>query len=80
MILWRVVNNIDAKRDIKIIHSMIFIDATDKNSKDGYTKEWPKETDCSQKVLKSLQKKGLLEDIKDLEAFYKKFHIDKSYA
>ncbi len=80
MILWRVVNNIDAKRDIKIIHSMIFIDATDKNSKDGYTKEWPKETDCSQKVLKALQKKGLLEDIKDLEAFYKKFHIDKSYA
>ncbi|WP_104722529.1 menaquinone biosynthesis decarboxylase [Helicobacter mesocricetorum] len=80
MILWRVVNNIDAKRDIKIIDSMIFIDATDKNSKDGYTKEWPKETDCSKKVLKSLQKKGLLEDIEDLEAFYKKFHIDKSYS
>ncbi|EES89671.1 menaquinone biosynthesis decarboxylase [Helicobacter canadensis] len=82
MILWRVVNNIDSKRDIRIFGDIIIIDATDKNIADGYKREWPKETDCDVKILESLKQKGLLEDFdeEELKEFYRKFHIDKSYA
>lgn len=82
MILWRVVNNIDSKRDIRIFGDIIIIDATDKNNADGYKREWPKETDCDVKILESLKQKGLLEDFdeEELKEFYRKFHIDKSYA
>ncbi|WP_299547352.1 menaquinone biosynthesis decarboxylase [uncultured Helicobacter sp.] len=79
MLLWRVVNNIDAKRDVVILDSIVFIDATDKDKRDGYLREWPKETDCSLEVLKDLEVKGLLKDFGDLKKFYKAFHIDKSY-
>ncbi|TLD85238.1 menaquinone biosynthesis decarboxylase [Helicobacter sp. MIT 11-5569] len=79
MLLWRIVNNIDAKRDVRIVESMVFIDATDKDERDGYLREWPKETDCSLKVLEHLEKLGLLKDYGDLKQFYKRFHIDKSY-
>lgn len=82
MILWRVVNNIDSKRDIKILGEIIVIDATDKNADDGYHREWPKETDCDSKTLESLAQKGLLSDFsqESLEEFYRKYHIDKSYS
>lgn len=79
MILWRVVNNIDSKRDIKIIGNIIIIDATNKNISDGYTREWPMETNCNKEVLDRLEKMGLLDDIDNLSEFYRKFHIDKSY-
>ena len=82
MILWRVVNNIDSKRDIGILGEIIVIDATDKNADDGYHREWPKETDCDSKTLESLAQKGLLSDFsqESLEEFYRKYHIDKSYS
>ena len=82
MILWRVVNNIDSKRDIKILGEIVVIDATDKNADDGYHREWPKETDCDSKTLESLAQKGLLSDFsqESLEEFYRKYHIDKSYS
>ncbi|PAF53931.1 menaquinone biosynthesis decarboxylase [Helicobacter sp. 13S00482-2] len=73
MLIWRVTNNIDAKRDIRIIENMILIDATDKNQNDGYTREWPLETDCSVGVIEKLREKGLLEGI--TEGFMKRFHI-----
>lgn len=79
MLLWRVVNNIDAKRDVVILDSIVFIDATDKDARDGHLREWPKETDCSIEVLRNLEVKGLLKDYGDLEKFYRAFHIDKSY-
>lgn len=82
MILWRVVNNIDSKRDIRILGEIVVIDATDKNADDGYHREWPKETDCDSKTLESLAQKGLLSDFSQegLEEFYRKYHIDKSYS
>lgn len=82
MILWRVVNNIDSKRDIRILGEIVVIDATDKNADDGYHREWPKETDCNSKTLESLAQKGLLSDFsqESLEEFYRKYHIDKSYS
>ena len=80
MILWRVVNNIDAMRDIVILENLLIIDATDKNLSDDYKREWPKETNCDRAVLDHLEKKGLLEMAHDdLEVLYRKYHIDKSY-
>ncbi|PAF43911.1 menaquinone biosynthesis decarboxylase [Helicobacter sp. 11S03491-1] len=76
MLVWRIANNIDAKRDIAIYKDMIFVDATDKNEYDHYKRQWPLETDCSLEVIESLREKGLLQDI--TEGFMKRFHICES--
>ncbi len=73
MLLWRVVNSIDIARDFKIIAHCVFLDATAKSTLEGYNREWPKDTLCTESVLTQLQQKGLLEDI-DM-AFYKQFGI-----
>ena len=71
MIVWRVVNNIDATRDITL-HPFIAIDGTHKTVDDGYTREWPQDTFCTKEVLDSLEEKGII-DID--EAFIKKFGL-----
>ncbi|MFC3866952.1 menaquinone biosynthesis decarboxylase [Helicobacter equorum] len=73
MLVWRITNNIDAKRDIWVQEGVVLIDATDKNALDGYHREWPKETDCSKEVIQGLQDKGLLEGV-DL-AFLRHYQI-----
>ncbi|HHO42242.1 MAG TPA: menaquinone biosynthesis decarboxylase [Epsilonproteobacteria bacterium] len=59
MLIWRVVNNIDALRDIKL-EPFIVIDATNKNELDGFKREWPEDTLCSREVLENLKAKGLV--------------------
>ncbi|MEJ2497802.1 MAG: menaquinone biosynthesis decarboxylase [Sulfurovaceae bacterium] len=59
MLLWRVANNIDAKRDI-VLKPFICVDATNKSSLDGFTREWPGDTLCDREVLEDLQKRGLV--------------------
>jgi len=59
MLIWRVVNNIDAQRDI-MIEPFISIDATNKNAYDGYTREWPGDTFCTKSVLDGLQEKEII--------------------
>ncbi len=59
MLIWRVVNNIDAQRDVTL-EPFICIDATNKNGYDGYKREWPGDTFCTKKVLDRLQNKGLI--------------------
>ena len=71
MLVWRVVNNIDASRDV-VLKPFIAIDATNKGEMDGFEREWPGDTFCTKEVLDSLQKKGLI-DID--EAFIKKFGL-----
>ena len=71
MLLWRVVNNIDAQRDI-LLDPFIVIDATAKSELDGYDREWPGDTLCDEAVLKGLQEKGLIEIE---EALIKKFGL-----
>jgi 4-hydroxy-3-polyprenylbenzoate decarboxylase len=71
MLIWRVVNNIDALRDV-ILEPFMAIDATNKNEVDGYEREWPGDTFCTKEVLDMLQEKGLI-DID--EAFIKKFGL-----
>ena len=59
MLLWRVVNNIDAKRDL-LLEPFIALDGTCKNRLDGYEREWPGDTHCDPEVLDSLKEKGLV--------------------
>ena len=71
MLLWRVVNNIDAQRDV-ILEPFIAVDGTNKSEVDGFEREWPGDTFCTKEVLESLQERGLI-DID--EAFIKKFGL-----
>jgi len=71
MLLWRVVNNIDASRDVRL-EPFIMIDATNKSELDGFKREWPGDTFCTKSVLDDLQEKGLI-DID--EAFVRKFGL-----
>ena len=71
MLIWRVVNNIDAQRDVKLKPFMA-VDATNKSEVDGYEREWPGDTFCTKEVLDMLQEKGLI-DID--EVFIKKFGL-----
>ncbi len=71
MILWRVVNNIDAKRDI-VLEPFMAVDGTNKSQVDGFKREWPGDTLCTKEVLDSLQERGLI-DID--EAFIQKFGL-----
>jgi len=60
MLIWRVVNNIDANRDV-VLEPFIAIDGTNKNEVDGFEREWPKDANCTKEVLDRLQKKGLID-------------------
>ncbi len=60
MLLWRVTNNLDAQRDVKL-GAVICLDGTNKNSLDGYTRQWPGDVNCDQEVLKSLAKRDLID-------------------
>ena len=71
MLLWRVVNNIDAQRDITL-EPFIAVDGTNKSEVDGFNREWPGDTFCTKEVLDSLQKRKLI-DIDD--TFIKKFGL-----
>lgn len=72
MLVWRITNNIDAKRDIFVRNELVCIDATSKFELDGYTRGWPKETNCSREVIENLIKKGILERDEEL---FEKFEI-----
>ncbi|WP_309497705.1 menaquinone biosynthesis decarboxylase [Sulfurovum sp.] len=71
MLLWRVTNNIDAQRDVKL-EPFIMVDATNKSDVDSFAREWPGDTFCTKEVLDMLQEKGLI-DIDD--AFIRKFGL-----
>ena len=72
MLVWRIVNNIDAKRDIFLKKEFIGIDATNKNEIDGFKREWPGDTECDLKVINNLQKRKII-DVD--EEFLRKFYI-----
>ena len=71
MLIWRVTNNIDASRDVRL-KPFIMLDATNKSDLDGFKREWPGDTFCTKSVLESLQERGVIEID---EAFVKKFGL-----
>ncbi|MFK0440559.1 menaquinone biosynthesis decarboxylase [Campylobacter jejuni] len=72
MLVWRVVNNIDAKRDIFIKEKRLGVDASAKGEAEGYLKTWPKQTDCTKSVIEDLILRNILENNPDL---FNKFEI-----
>ena len=60
MLIWRVVNNMDAKRDVYLSDEFIGIDGTNKGELEEYKREWPGDTDCDPSVIRSLIDRGLL--------------------
>jgi len=60
MLVWRVVNNIDAQRDFFIHEDMMGVDGTNKSDIDGFEREWPGDVECSVTVLESLHQRGLV--------------------
>lgn len=60
MLIWRVVNNIDATRDIWL-NPFIGIDATNKNYLDGFEREWPGDVYCERDILDSLIERNVIE-------------------
>ena len=72
MLLWRIVNNIDASRDIFLEKEFIGIDATNKGLVEGFGRRWPDDTDCDMDIIEDLKARGLL-DISD--DFLKKYYI-----
>jgi 4-hydroxy-3-polyprenylbenzoate decarboxylase len=59
MLVWRVVNNIDATRDIFMVENMVGIDGTNKNNLDGFHREWPGDVECTQGVISNLKTRNL---------------------
>jgi len=49
-IMWKLFNNIDAKRDIIIIDDKIGIDATKKLKSEGLTRDWPNDIEMSEEI------------------------------
>ncbi|EOZ6675174.1 menaquinone biosynthesis decarboxylase [Campylobacter coli] len=72
MLIWRVVNNIDAKRDIFIKEERLGVDASAKGEAEGYLRAWPKQTDCTKSVIEDLILRNILENNPDL---FNKFEI-----
>ncbi|MBX0915721.1 menaquinone biosynthesis decarboxylase [Campylobacter jejuni] len=72
MLVWRMVNNIDAKRDIFIKEKRLGVDASAKGEAEGYLKTWPKQTDCTKSVIEDLILRNILENNPDL---FNKFEI-----
>ncbi|EDP4964173.1 TPA: menaquinone biosynthesis decarboxylase [Campylobacter jejuni] len=72
MLVWRVVNNIDAKRDIFIKEKRLGVDASAKGEAEGYLRVWPKQTDCTKSVIEDLILRNILENNPDL---FNKFEI-----
>ncbi|HDZ4243229.1 TPA: menaquinone biosynthesis decarboxylase [Campylobacter jejuni] len=72
MLVWCVVNNIDAKRDIFIKEKRLGVDASAKGEAEGYLRVWPKQTDCTKSVIEDLILRNILENNPDL---FNKFEI-----
>ncbi|MBE0494821.1 MAG: menaquinone biosynthesis decarboxylase [Campylobacterales bacterium] len=72
MLIWRVVNNMDALRDVYLKEGYIGLDGTNKTALDGYEREWPKDTDCDPAVIESLQQRNLISVTKE---FLKHYHV-----
>ncbi|HFU5770308.1 TPA: menaquinone biosynthesis decarboxylase [Campylobacter jejuni] len=72
MLVWRVTNNIDAKRDIFIKEKRLGVDASAKGEAEGYLRAWPKQTDCTKSVIEDLILRNILENNPDL---FNKFEI-----
>ncbi len=59
MLIWRIVNNMDAGRDIFISGLCVGVDGTNKREIDGFTRRWPDDVTCTTEVVNSLKERNL---------------------
>ncbi len=67
MLVWRIVNNIDAQRDITIDNDLVIVDATNKSNVDGFERRWPDDVECTQSVIAELKQRGIWDLEQDIE-------------
>ncbi len=70
MLTWRIVNNLDAQRDLSIIDNVVYLDGTNKNTIDGFQRRWPDDVTCTQDVIDILKNRGLWDLNVELEKHY----------
>jgi 4-hydroxy-3-polyprenylbenzoate decarboxylase len=70
MLTWRIVNNLDAQRDIRIAGTTVYVDGTNKNALDGFDRRWPDDVTCTPDVVAALKSKGLWDLDAKLERYY----------
>ena len=70
MLLWRVTNNMDAQRDVFVSGLLVGVDGTNKNSFDGFTREWPGDVECTPGVIESLKQRGIWDLEENLQEKY----------
>lgn len=56
-VLWKLLNNIDPKRDTYYFNNRLAIDVTRKTGEQGYMQEWPEEIEMSEEVKKKVDEK-----------------------
>ncbi len=70
MLTWRVVNNLDAQRDLTVIDDIVYLDGTNKTALDGFERRWPDDVTCTPDVVTNLKEKGLWDLAPELEKHY----------
>jgi len=58
LVLWKIFNNVDPKRDILVDSGRMVIDATKKGAEDGHTRPWPDDVEMSPDVLRSVKERA----------------------
>ncbi|MRJ02411.1 MAG: menaquinone biosynthesis decarboxylase, partial [Epsilonproteobacteria bacterium] len=72
MVVWRVTNNIDGKRDLRL-HPFIMVDGTNKDPEiDNFPRQWPPDVVCDREVIEKLREQGIIDVGED---FIKKWGI-----
>ncbi|MEJ5300465.1 MAG: menaquinone biosynthesis decarboxylase [Thermodesulforhabdaceae bacterium] len=58
MVLWKIFNNVDPKRDIIVKEGRIVVNATKKGSQDGHTRPWPEDIVMDEDVRKRVRSRA----------------------
>ena len=58
-VLWKILNNIDPKRDMHFFGGRVGIDVTCKTGENNYTQYWPDEIEMSEKVKENVDQKWM---------------------
>ncbi|MEM5788949.1 MAG: menaquinone biosynthesis decarboxylase, partial [Syntrophobacteraceae bacterium] len=58
LVLWKIFNNVDPKRDIVRRNGRIAIDATRKGSEDGHSRPWPDDIEMDADIVKRVKNRA----------------------
>lgn len=67
-VMWKVFNNIDAKRDLVLQGGKIGIDATKKWKEEGLTRDWPKDIEMTPEMRQQVNERWKHYDISEIDS------------